>query len=118
MPRSSSEEPVAAEGERFDLPVGHRALEHPEAAVGVHELDPLRSQAARGLFNRSGDFVGRFDVVDESLWQPHAVSIGLIGRHLLNDRQFADLDNLEPVYIRLSYAEEKRRETAAPNAIQ
>jgi tRNA threonylcarbamoyladenosine biosynthesis protein TsaB len=86
--------------------------------VGVDELPtefPISGPAAIKLASAAH---GRFDVVDESLWQPHAVSIGLIGRHLLNDRQFADLDNLEPVYIRLSYAEEKRRETTAPNAFQ
>ncbi len=51
----------------------------------------------------------RFDVLDESLWQPHAVSVGQIGLHMLDQQQFADPDTLEPVYIRLSYAEEKRQ---------
>ena len=50
----------------------------------------------------------RFHVLDESLWQPHAVSVGRIGLHMLGQQQFSDPDSLEPVYIRLSYAEEKR----------
>ena len=53
--------------------------------------------------------IDRFDVLDESLWQPHAVSVGRIGLYMLDQQQFSDPDSLEPVYIRLSYAEEKRR---------
>jgi hypothetical protein len=53
---------------------------------------------------------GRFDLLDESLWTPHAVCIGRIGCDMLTQQQFADLDSIEPVYIRLSYAEEKRVE--------
>ncbi len=56
---------------------------------------------------------GRFDVLDESLWQPHAISVGRIGLYLLARQQFSDPDSLEPVYIRLSYAEEKRRLSGA-----
>ncbi|MCX7387227.1 MAG: tRNA (adenosine(37)-N6)-threonylcarbamoyltransferase complex dimerization subunit type 1 TsaB [Planctomycetales bacterium] len=52
----------------------------------------------------------RFHVLDESLWQPRAISVGRIGLHMLDQQQLSDPDSLEPVYIRLSYAEEKRRE--------
>ncbi len=55
----------------------------------------------------------RFEVLDESLWQPHAVSVGRIGRYMLDQQQDSDPDSLEPVYIRLSYAEEKRRLSGA-----
>ncbi len=55
--------------------------------------------------------LNRFDVLDESLWQPYAVSVGRIGLYMLDHQQFSDPDSLEPVYIRLSYAEEKRRES-------
>jgi tRNA threonylcarbamoyladenosine biosynthesis protein TsaB len=50
----------------------------------------------------------RFNVLNESLWQPHAVSVGRIGQYMRDQQQFSDPDSLEPVYIRLSYAEEKR----------
>lgn len=50
----------------------------------------------------------RFQILDESLWQPHAVHVGRIGLHMIADQQLSDPDTLEPVYIRLSYAEEKR----------
>ncbi len=50
----------------------------------------------------------RFRVLDESLWQPHAASVGRIGLHLIDRQEFSDPDTLEPVYIRVSYAEEKR----------
>ena len=50
----------------------------------------------------------RFQVLDESLWQPHAFNVGRIGLHMLERQEFSDPDTLEPVYIRVSYAEEKR----------
>ena len=50
----------------------------------------------------------RFQILDESLWQPHAANVGRIGLHMIAEQQFSDPDTLEPVYIRLSYAEEKR----------
>ncbi|MDA1230147.1 MAG: tRNA (adenosine(37)-N6)-threonylcarbamoyltransferase complex dimerization subunit type 1 TsaB [Planctomycetota bacterium] len=50
----------------------------------------------------------RFKLLDESQWQPHAVSVGRIGLYMIKEQQFSDPDILEPVYIRLSYAEEKR----------
>ncbi len=50
----------------------------------------------------------RFELLDESLWQPRAIDAGRIGFHMAQLGQFSDPDGLEPVYIRLSYAEEKR----------
>lgn len=86
--------------------------------VGADELPtefPISGPAAIKLASAEH---GRFNVVEHSLWQPHAVNVGLIGLHLLNDGQSADPDSLEPVYLRLSYAEEKRREITAPNTTQ
>lgn len=54
---------------------------------------------------------GRFSLLDQSLWTPHAVCIGRIGCYMLAQQQLSDLDSIEPVYIRLSYAEEKRSES-------
>ena len=53
----------------------------------------------------------RFQVLDESLWQPHAVCVGRIGLHMIARQEFSDPDTLEPIYIRVSYAEEKRVKT-------
>ena len=50
----------------------------------------------------------RFRLLDEGLWHPHAVNVGRVGLHMIDKQQFSDPDTLEPVYIRLSYAEEKR----------
>ena len=50
----------------------------------------------------------RFELLDESLWQPNAKDVGRIGQHMVQRWQFSNPDSLEPVYIRLSYAEEKR----------
>lgn len=46
--------------------------------------------------------------VDQSLWQPTAATVAVIGRDLFVSQQFSDPDLLEPVYLRRSYAEEKQ----------
>ena len=80
-------------------------------AVCVARLDELPPQypivgpACQQLLTAAPD---RFNVLDQTLWQPHAVNVGVIGQHMLATQEFADPDTLEPVYIRLSYAEEKR----------
>ena len=47
-------------------------------------------------------------LLDESLWQPRASSVAVIGRHMVLLGQTSVPETLEPVYVRLSYAEEKR----------
>jgi tRNA threonylcarbamoyladenosine biosynthesis protein TsaB len=69
---------------------------------------PIVGPAGHKLKSAATD---QYDLLDECLWQPHAVSVGRIGLHMFDQQQFADPDSLEPVYIRLSYAEEKRRES-------
>lgn len=46
--------------------------------------------------------------VEQSLWQPTAATVGIIGRDLFVSQQFSDPDLLEPIYLRRSYAEEKQ----------
>ncbi len=47
-------------------------------------------------------------MLDESLWQPRASSVAMIGLHMVLLGQTSVPATLEPVYVRLSYAEEKR----------
>ena len=81
---------------------------HLASADGLPTEYPVVGPASNKLKAATLD---RFDVLDESLWQPYATSVGRIGRHMLDEQQFSDLDSLEPVYIRVSYAEEKRRDS-------
>jgi tRNA threonylcarbamoyladenosine biosynthesis protein TsaB len=75
----------------------------------LNELEtnnPILGPGCQQLLSAAPD---RSGVLDKALWQPHATSVGVIGLHLLGTQQFADPDSLQPVYIRLSYAEEKRQ---------
>lgn len=94
---------------RWNAELGLRFAVNDVVLAGVADLPteyPLVGPACNKLTVAAPD---RFDVLDESLWQPHAVGVGRIGLYMLDQRQFSDPDSLEPVYIRLSYAEEKRQ---------
>ena len=47
-------------------------------------------------------------LLDESIWQPRASSVAMIGLQMMRQGQTSVPETLEPVYVRLSYAEEKR----------
>ncbi|MCA9083999.1 MAG: tRNA (adenosine(37)-N6)-threonylcarbamoyltransferase complex dimerization subunit type 1 TsaB [Planctomycetaceae bacterium] len=51
------------------------------------------------------DFTKR---AEDSLWSPRAGAVALIGYQQVLDGNPADVDLLEPIYVRRSYAEEKR----------
>lgn len=47
-------------------------------------------------------------LVDESLWLPRSSTVAQIGQQMVRQGQSSVPETLEPVYIRVSYAEEKR----------
>lgn len=47
-------------------------------------------------------------LLDESCWQPRASTIARLGADMVSRKEFSIPETLEPVYVRLSYAEEKR----------
>lgn len=47
-------------------------------------------------------------LLDESCWQPRASTIARLGADMVSREAFSIPETLEPVYVRLSYAEEKR----------
>ena len=55
---------IAPLGEVSNFAVGDGALEHPESAVGVDELDAAFAEGDLGFFDRLGDLIGSLDVVD------------------------------------------------------
>ena len=59
-----AEEEVSALGQVGDLAVGHGALEHPETAVGMDELDPFIPKGGFRFLDGLGDFFGGFHLVD------------------------------------------------------
>jgi tRNA threonylcarbamoyladenosine biosynthesis protein TsaB len=80
-------------------------------AVKVITVDSLpTNQPLTGpaLIKLSPQLAERHQYVNECHWQPTASAIGAVGFHLLQAADFAVPEALEPVYIRPSYAEEKR----------
>ena len=47
-------------------------------------------------------------LLDEFSWQPRASTIARLGTDMVSRKEFSTPETLEPVYVRLSYAEEKR----------
>ena len=93
---------------RWNAELGLRFAIDDVRLVSVDDLRtefPIVGPACNRLKSIAPD---RFDVLNESMWQPHAISVGRIGLYMLDQQQLSDPDSLEPVYIRLSYAEEKR----------
>lgn len=52
------------------------------------------------------------NVADETFWQPCASTVALVGQARLLRHDMADLNSLEPLYVRRSYAEEKVKASA------
>lgn len=61
-----------------------------------------------GLFKCGLQLQSSHRLTEESLWLPSASSIGCIGFEMSLRGQFSAPEALEPVYVRASYAEEKR----------
>ena len=94
---------------RWDTDPGLRTAMDDAKLARVEDLPreiPIVGPACGKLRTAAPD---RFHILDESLWTPQATNVGLIGHHMAQLGQFSNPDTLEPVYIRLSYAEEKRR---------
>ena len=61
-----------------------------------------------GLLKLRPDVAVSHQLLDESLWSPTASEVAQLGWRLAESGQTSCPETLEPVYIRLSYAEEKR----------
>ncbi len=58
----------------------------------------------RGAFRRTG-----FECLNESLWRPRAINVGLLGEKSYITGERIDVAAVEPLYLRLPEAEEKWR---------
>ncbi len=88
------------------------AIWQPVGDVRIEPVDDVARRATAvtgpGLRKFGAAFSENVQRTDESLWEPRASAVAEIGHHLLRQHQVADVYALEPVYIRRSYAEEKR----------
>jgi tRNA threonylcarbamoyladenosine biosynthesis protein TsaB len=76
--------------------------------ISVESLPLDQPLTGPALIKLRPQLAERYQYVEECLWQPTASAIGAVGFHLLQTAEFAVPEVLEPVYIRPSYAEEKR----------
>lgn len=60
-----------------------------------------------GLLNFADKFPEAWQQAPEDTWQPQAATVAQLGSLLADNRTWADIQNLEPLYVRRSYAEEK-----------
>ncbi len=61
-----------------------------------------------GLLKLRPEVAAVHRLLDSAVWDPRASSIAKLGTRMAEAQQFSSPEFLEPVYIRLSYAEEKR----------
>jgi tRNA threonylcarbamoyladenosine biosynthesis protein TsaB len=61
-----------------------------------------------GLIKLRPELAMNHRLLAESSWQPRASTIARLGTDMISRKEFSIPETLEPVYIRLSYAEEKR----------
>lgn len=78
------------------------------ASVVARDL-PGHSQllTGPGLIKFQSAFSGDSPLAEASCWQPRAKTVAEIGSVMLDNGKRSDVYNLEPLYIRRSYAEEK-----------
>ena len=93
---------------RWDAESGCRVLMN---SVGVSTQDALPADyplTGPGLLKLRPEVAAVHRLLDSSFWDPRASAIAAIGTRMAQRKQFSSPESLEPVYIRLSYAEEKR----------
>ena len=61
-----------------------------------------------GLIKLRPELATSHRLLAESCWQPRASTIARLGTDMVSRQEFSIPEILEPVYVRLSYAEEKR----------
>lgn len=84
------------------------------AIVSVIDLNQQFQTDHHGIVTGSGlmkfsEQLANCEQTDSSTWQPSAVWVLRIARQKAEEARYADIATLEPVYVRRSYAEEKRK---------
>lgn len=71
-------------------------------------LSPEFPLTGPGLLKLRPEVAIGHQLLEESLWSPNAREVAILGWQMAESGQLSIPETLEPVYIRLSYAEEKR----------
>lgn len=93
---------------QFDTVSGCRQLMNPIRVTSQDALPKSHPLTGPGLHKVRRDLAAEFRMSEESCWQPRAATIAQLGQDMVSRQQFSIPETLEPVYVRLSYAEEKR----------
>lgn len=94
---------------RWDARSGCR---QPTNTVHVSTIDALTTESplvGPSLLNARAALQARHQLLDDSYCVPRASTVARIGFDMLQCGRLSVAETLEPVYVRLSYAEEKRR---------
>ena len=87
---------------------GIRTARHEVALIKPDQLAPLIPITGPGLMKHAEQLRETHRLLDTTFWQPKAATVAQIAAAHLAAHQTSDPITLEPIYIRRSYAEEKR----------
>ncbi|MFO0999313.1 MAG: tRNA (adenosine(37)-N6)-threonylcarbamoyltransferase complex dimerization subunit type 1 TsaB [Planctomycetaceae bacterium] len=93
---------------RFDSMPGCRQLTDPIRVTSQDALPKDYLLTGPGLSKLRPQLAAEHRLQEESSWQPRASTIAQLGQDMVGRKEFSIPETLEPVYVRLSYAEEKR----------
>ncbi len=93
---------------QWDEITGCRQLIRPIHVSSQDGLPIGQTLTGPGLAKLRPELHSQFHLLDETLWQPRASSVAKLGLNMRQQREISVPETLEPVYVRVSYAEEKR----------
>lgn len=93
---------------RLDPVSGCRQLIDPIRVKSQEALPKDHVLTGPGLSKLRRELAAVHRLLEESCWQPRASTIAQLGQDMVSRKEFSIPETLEPVYVRLSYAEEKR----------
>ena len=87
---------------------GCRQLMNPIRVTSQDALPKDHILTGPGLSKLRPELSAEHRLQEEACWQPRASTIAQLGHDMVSRKEFSIPETLEPVYVRLSYAEEKR----------
>jgi tRNA threonylcarbamoyladenosine biosynthesis protein TsaB len=93
---------------RLDPVSGCRQLTDPIRVTSQDALPKDHILTGPGLSKLRPELAAECRLLEDSCWQPRASTIALLGQDMVSRKEYSIPETLEPVYVRLSYAEEKR----------
>lgn len=99
-----------------DASSGYQQLQGRIGVAAAEVLPTDHPLTGPGLDRIKSVLDARYQLLEAPLWQPRASTVASLGYEMVLRQEFSTPESLEPVYIRLSYAEEKR-DQAVPKLV-